>query len=517
VASVIFGTSFREFHQVFDSVKTIGCSSKYLAFFTTATFFAVFFRNVHGLIAYDLWVEHSQHEHSPNFEQKTRHIVLTFIFGFLGAILFPYLFIYDLAVDPAKNHIPFCNPAVVYCMLFLPMLAYFPWNIFLLKKLRDNPLNNPREYERAFPPIPWLLWPRQLREWILKRAKSILDEIPVMSPKISDDAEWNKYRAYIEVLDFTILWVLIDLIWIIAALYGLLFVTLKWPNSFYHLCLLYSIIAIIVLLLDYCSHLEYYFPTPIRPKGYFEFGPQWEYILPDGVKFCHWGGKKSSEQLISELDVKSTDTVIGLSCGQGGSLGLLPKAKLIVGIDKSSSTIKQARQYLKDKPVELLCADICQIPFPDNFFTKLYVQDGDAWLNSSKHALMSEIFRVTAKKGLFIYQGYVCLTPNPDEVSKQTDRILNKCGYPDTNVPHREKIPQMFELVGFRVESITSLHDLYLEDNRRMLESFERHQQKILEKFSKQEVETIGELLKWENELFSKNWWSGIRVIARKD
>src|SRR5271156_1005608 len=92
VASVVFGSSFREFHDVIKSLEDNFQCNALIANITTVLFFAVFFRNVHGLIAYDLWADNSEYE--PSFEQRPRHIVMNFAFGLLGAILLPFLFIY---------------------------------------------------------------------------------------------------------------------------------------------------------------------------------------------------------------------------------------------------------------------------------------------------------------------------------------------------------------------------------------------------------------------------------------
>src|SRR5436190_17041319 len=93
VASVLFGTSFRQFVDLTRTFHNLGCS-EILADVTTVVFFAVFFRNVHGLIAYDTWVEKVQYE--PSFEQRSLNVFANFLFGLAVSMLAPYVFIYLL-------------------------------------------------------------------------------------------------------------------------------------------------------------------------------------------------------------------------------------------------------------------------------------------------------------------------------------------------------------------------------------------------------------------------------------
>jgi len=254
-------------------------------------------------------------------------------------------------------------------------------------------------------------------------------------------------------------------------------------------------------------------------KSFYQFREPWEHILPDGMQFCHWGGKEFSERLVKKLDVKSDDAVLELCCGQGGTLNLLPTARQIVGIDISPLNIAAATKTLTGKPVDLRTGDICEelSRFPDENFTKLFSQDGDAWMHPSKHIIMSEVFRVTAKGGLFIFQSYVCSKLMPDHALIKTEKFLHDFGYIDADVPRLEEIPKMFQIAGFRIESFIPLHKLYSEDNLRMLKHFEENRETKLKKFPKTEIEDLERWLKWGKTLFSEGWWSGILVVAKKD
>jgi SAM-dependent methyltransferase len=168
--------------------------------------------------------------------------------------------------------------------------------------------------------------------------------------------------------------------------------------------------------------------------------------------------------------------------------------------------------------VDLITGDISEelSKFPDEHFTKLFSQDGDAWMHPAKHIIMSEIFRVTANNGQFIFQSYVCSDSMPDSALIKTEKLLHDFGYIDADVPRLEEIHKMFQIAGFRIESLTPLHKLYSDDNLRILKCFEENRETKLGKFPKIEIENLENWLKWEKILFSEGWWSGVLVVARK-
>src|SRR5579859_5056393 len=422
IASILFGTSFRQFHDVILSLRGLGCSES-IAVVTTISFFAVYFRNVHGLIAYDLWAENSRYK--PSFELRSWHIVENFLFGLSGAIVLPYILIYTLTGRSGK---PWAtdNANVIAIWLFFPILIYFIWDAFWLKRLRKVKLE-------CYPPLLAPVSERltsQIRLKVIEWSNVVLDYMPITCaeglPKMIRPEE---LRAYKQILDFTILWFVIDVFtitWICLCVLGL---SIIGPMRVTDYCLMYSLIAPIVLLLDYCFHVKYYFPVPYPTDSFYEFGHIWEYVLPDGLKYCNWGGQKSSRQLVDALGINGSDKVLELCCGQGGTLNLMPKARLIVGVDKSSVSIEEAKRHLEGKPIELLCADIHKLPYPNAFFTKILAQDGDAWMEPSNFALMSEISRVADRNCVFVYQSYVCSDAIPNDALEKTDKILCKCGY----------------------------------------------------------------------------------------
>ncbi|HEV2691997.1 MAG TPA: methyltransferase domain-containing protein [Verrucomicrobiae bacterium] len=551
VASVIFGSSFRMFHEVVNTLINIDhgnvekISSIYgfpipkllgtfpvspfaISALTTAIFFAVFFRNVHGIIAYDIWADNTNY--NPSFEQRPRHIVANFMFGLLGAILLPFTFIFMLSghvVGGLNHNLPQPlaidstpkSPYLIGAFLFAPLAIYFIWNVFWGLKLKCCPAYHLAEYQRTFPPKSKLFaFFSRVRDRILKFSKACLNGLyfgtclkNFLSPPKCVSKE--EYYAYLEIVNFTALWLFVDLVFLVAFVIGFVLIRPKTVSDF---CVLYINVAPVVLLIDYLLHVEFYFPTPRKASDFHEFGGVWNYILKDGIWFCHWGGKAASLDLIQSLDIQASDTVLEVCCGQGGTLNLLPEAHEISGIDKSQQMLDGAKKHIQNKKVKLFCADAYDLPFSKGKFSKIFSQDGDAWMNKNKKGLMSEISKVTAVNGIFAFQGYVrTASMSPEDLAK-TNSLLEEIGYVNPDVPHIDAFKSLFEKAGFQVETMTSLHDVYLQDNLEMLKRFSENLQAMKRKFPENDIARIGRLLNLEKELFAKKAWTGVRIVARK-
>jgi cyclopropane fatty-acyl-phospholipid synthase-like methyltransferase len=180
------------------------------------------------------------------------------------------------------------------------------------------------------------------------------------------------------------------------------------------------------------------------------------------------------------------------------------------------SAVRAANSWIESPAALCIQGDIHKMPFKDNFFQKLFSQDGDAWLHPAKRSLMAEIYRVTAPNGMFVYQSYVDSRKMPKAVFLKTKALFKKCGFPHTAVVHIEDLTGMFETAGFRVESIRSLHNVYASDNQRMLNNLKSHWPKLRKKHLARHLKTLLHLLEWEQMLFSNRWWTGVLVIAKK-
>lgn len=239
----------------------------------------------------------------------------------------------------------------------------------------------------------------------------------------------------------------------------------------------------------------------------------WGYVVPDGPDYCHWGGRRFSELLIERLEIGPGDRVLEICCGRGGLLSLAPTASMLCGVDVSSEALVEAKR----KGLEgLIQGEAHHLPFSDAAFTKLVAQDADAWLCPDKTTLMKELHRVTVLGGRFVYQSYAVSEEMPECIASKTRVLLQTCGYEYTDLPNSERIQGMFEEASFRVVSLECLHDMYTSDNAVMLKRFRNQKKKISSIFQPVMVETLGELLQWEEVLFRKGFWTGILVTAEK-
>jgi len=251
-------------------------------------------------------------------------------------------------------------------------------------------------------------------------------------------------------------------------------------------------------------------------QAYDKFHALWDYALPDGTRYCHWGGKRLSARVAKLLNLRPRDCVLDLCCGRGGSIPFLAKARFVCGVDISLDAVRSANAWMGSPSRLCIHADAHALPFKNEFFDKIFSQDGDAWLHPTKGVLMGEIHRVTARHGLFVYQSYADSKAMPKAALTRTKALLRKCGFAHTAVVHIEDVEEMFAAAGFRVESVRSLHEVYAQDNIRMLENLQNDRSHLLKNHPARQVQSLAELIEWETRLFSEHWWTGVLLVARK-
>lgn len=195
---------------------------------------------------------------------------------------------------------------------------------------------------------------------------------------------------------------------------------------------------------------------------------------------------------------------------------MMKGAQVRCGIDVSLSALKAAAVLRGSKDAVFVQADARKLPFPDGSFNKLLAQDGDAWLYKGKNELMREIARVARPGALFVYQSYAENGQVPASVRRETGRLLREIGYPATEVPRADEAVGMLFRAGFKMKILIDLWPVYAEGNRRMISLYRRNRSAMENRFGKREVGLVGELLEWEQRLFSRRYWTGVRVIARR-
>jgi len=107
--------------------------------------------------------------------------------------------------------------------------------------------------------------------------------------------------------------------------------------------------------------------------------------------------------------IKPSDTVLELGCGYGRVLeSLCKKAKEVVGIDISKSSLELAKDLLKKHAnCQLFQMDAINLEFPDHFFDVVVcIQNGISAFHVDKKVLIREAVRVTKKGGLVLFSTY---------------------------------------------------------------------------------------------------------------
>ena len=107
--------------------------------------------------------------------------------------------------------------------------------------------------------------------------------------------------------------------------------------------------------------------------------------------------------------IKPLDIVLELGCGYGRVLQkLCKKAKKVIGIDISKSSLELAKKLLKGNlNCQLFQMNAINLEFPSNFFNMVIcIQNGISAFNVDKKGLIREAIRVTKKRGLVLFSTY---------------------------------------------------------------------------------------------------------------
>ncbi len=241
----------------------------------------------------------------------------------------------------------------------------------------------------------------------------------------------------------------------------------------------------------------------------------WDYVLPDGTSFCHWGGRDISYSVLELLSLKKGEKVCDICCGEAGTLALIRNPSVeSYGLDISRKALREASKMLREN-VNLIQTDINRLPFGADFFDKVFAQDPDVFLHPDKFEVMHEISRVICQKGKFVLQTY-CTMPHLNERDKEkTDRMLRESGYPYTDVIGIEEVVDLIRKSGFDIQSFQDLYYIYASDNLRMIDNLERNWPIIME-IDEQQGRNLRRLLEWERNLFLGRKWTGILLRAEK-
>lgn len=251
-------------------------------------------------------------------------------------------------------------------------------------------------------------------------------------------------------------------------------------------------------------------------KGYEYSENIWNYVLPDGSAFCHWGGRGISYRVLELLNLRERDRLCDICCGEAGTLTLidLPVSE-IYGIDVSSRALEMASKNLRSKNPHLRQADIREMPFEDGYFDKLFAQDPDVFLCPDKQRIVDEIFRITRSGGRFVLQTYCATSYLGQEDRQKMSDALKNIGYPYTDVVSVGELERLVGRSGFVIQLSQDLYDIYSQDSLRMIENLEINWE-VVKQSDEQQAHNLRELLYLGRELFLRKAWTGILLSVEK-
>lgn len=119
----------------------------------------------------------------------------------------------------------------------------------------------------------------------------------------------------------------------------------------------------------------------------------------DGYENTTANVKEIARQIVEELDIKETDSVLEVACGAGG-LAQYIKCGTYVGVDYSTSLVKKHIQILNNS---VLHGEANDLIFKDKTFDKVICFGAFHYFPNNEYAkqAISELKRV-AKKAIFI-------------------------------------------------------------------------------------------------------------------
>jgi ubiquinone/menaquinone biosynthesis C-methylase UbiE len=139
-----------------------------------------------------------------------------------------------------------------------------------------------------------------------------------------------------------------------------------------------------------------------------------------------------SDWAVDRLAVREEDVILEVGAGPGVTLQSIVQrvpAGFVAGIDHSPTMIRQARKRNREGitagKIEVLCASVDAIPFPDNHFDKVFTINSMMFW-PDRNIGLREVKRVLKPRGKLsvFYQPHGAKTTA--QVGQQGERILNE-------------------------------------------------------------------------------------------
>lgn len=160
-----------------------------------------------------------------------------------------------------------------------------------------------------------------------------------------------------------------------------------------------------------------------------------------------------SDVLLNLLDPQPGECILDVGCGTGiFTADVLKCGANITGIDLSFPMVHVASQRLQDSPFIAMCANMCELPFPDNSFDRLYSMTAIEFVPDAALAI-AELERVTRKGGSIVVTTLNSLSPWADkrkQKAKEGHSLFAHCTF-------RSPV-EMQKLIGSSCVSKTAVH-----------------------------------------------------------
>jgi len=121
--------------------------------------------------------------------------------------------------------------------------------------------------------------------------------------------------------------------------------------------------------------------------------------------------KYETELVLDQLKPKGGEIILDAGCGTGiFTLDILLRGSKVIGLDISLPMLIQAGKKLKGYPFQMILGDMLNLPFPENFFDKVFTVTALEFIEDAKDAV-KELFRVTKRRGRIVVATLNSLSP----------------------------------------------------------------------------------------------------------
>ena len=231
----------------------------------------------------------------------------------------------------------------------------------------------------------------------------------------------------------------------------------------------------------------------------------------------HYDGSRAIDVLIEKLKIKSTDKLIDLCCGLGGTSRYVADkcGTEVIGVDVTKNRINAAEKLTKivnlQENVKFINADILNIPIDKATFDVAIGQE--AFLHiSDKSELFRETGRILKKGGRLGFTDVIALAGVP---YKENENFFDSWSI--SNLLNADKYKKVLEKRGFKIVSIEDLSSFWSNILKKRYEMYLKLGGATSSKFGSVVEKKWAANYKYFVDMFQRNIFGGIRIVAVKN